>query len=664
MLGWAGAVVFGVLAWFFVQRGESGRAIVMAGICALLLGLGVAGLRTWWVAAPVLPREIGPVSVTGQIQLVEPQTRGLRVTLQRLTVQGLNPDQTPAQVRITLQGRQPAFEAGDWLRLRAKLSPPSEPAAPGAFDFQRQSYFQRLGGVGFSFGPAEVVGAAPSSGLESLEFAMQRLRGRLALRVQAAIPGAPGAVAAALTTGTRSAIPDAELDAMRASGLAHLLAISGLHVGLVTGIIFFAVRAALALIPALALRYPIKKWAAVWAVAGALFYALLAGATVPTQRAFLMVALVLVAVLVDRRALSMRSVAWAALAILLLAPEVLLGASFQLSFAAVVTLIAVYEALRGSRWLHARDGGMVQSVVRYGAGVALTTLVAGLATAAFAAFHFNRVADYSLAANLVAVPLTALWIMPWGVLAFALMPLGLEGLALAPMGWGIEGVLMVATTVAGWPGSQSMVPAFPTWGLVLFTLGGLWGAIWHGRWRYWGVLPAVMGLATVLLSQMPDVLIDASGKLAAVKTPAGGYSVSTLQTKKFEREVWLRRAGLIQHDGRWPKAETGMDQAIRCDALGCVYQVVDRQLSIHERVAFVNAPEALAEDCASASVVVDLSGQLGGDEQANEQKCPAKIRITLKDLATNGAHALTFKGEHAVVETVRERRGNRPWVLP
>lgn len=667
-LGWGVAAIFAALAWLFVQRGESGRAIVMAGFCAFMLGIAVAGLRTWWVEAPVLTHEIGTVSITGQVTQVEMQTSGVRVILQHLSVPRLSPDQTPAQVRITLQGKQPAFEAGDWLRLRAQLSPPSEPVAPGAFDFQRQSYFQRLGGIGFAFGPAEVIGHAPSGSLASLEFGMQRLRVLLSARVQAYIPGAAGAVAAALTTGTRSAIPEAELEAMRASGLAHLLAISGLHVGLVTGIIFFAVRAILALIPVLALRFPIKKWAAVCAIAGALFYALIAGATVPTQRAFLMVTLVLVAVLVDRRALSMRSVAWAALAVLLVAPEALLGASFQLSFAAVVALIAVYEALRGSRWLQSRDDGMVRSVLRYGAGVALTTLVAGLATATFGAYHFNRVANYSLAANMIAIPVTALWIMPWGVLAFALMPLGVEGFALIAMGWGVELVLWVAKIVTAWPGAQIVVPTFPTWGLAVFTFGGLWAAIWRGRWRYWGVLPALLGLASVLLIKTPDVLIDASGKLAAVKMPTGGYSVSTLMTKKFEREIWLRRAGLTVHEGRWPKARQGADQAIRCDALGCVYHWQSDNFSKLKQVAFVTAPEAMMEDCANATVVVNLSGR------ADQTKCLAPVHITLNDLSANGAHALYFDdqvngrqadgGQAGVrVETVRERRGNRPWVL-
>ena len=657
-VGWAVAALFALIVGLLRRRHEPGRAILAAGVCALALGVGLAGLRTWWVAAPVLQGEIGPLTVTGQAVEVETRAKGLRVTLRNLTLTRLGPDATPRRVRVTLQGAQPAFEAGDWLRLTAKLAPPSAPAAPGAFDFQRQSYFKGLGGVGFAFGRVQVVGRAPESGAASLVFAFQRLRGHIGDRVRARLRGEVGEVAAALTTGARGGIPDTVLDAMRASGLAHLLAISGLHVGLVAGIVFFAARAALALMPALALRQPIKKWAAACAIAGALFYALIAGATVPTQRAFLMVALVLAAVLADRQALSMRAVAWAALAILVFAPEALLGASFQLSFAAVVALIAVYEALRQRDGFKNRDPRLFKRIGRYVLGVALTTLVAGLATATFAAFHFNRVADYSLAANVVAVPVMALWIMPWAVAAFALMPVGLEGLALAPMGWGIEVVLAVALEVSSWPGAQRLAPAFPTWGLALFTLGGLWAAIWRSKWRAWGALPAALGLATIALGQVPDVLIDATGKLAAVKTPSGGYSVSTLRAKRFERDVWLRRAGLETQEGRWPRAGPGQAQTIRCDALGCVYEAGQGM-----RVAFVTAPEALAEDCARARVVVNLAsaaGRTGFDAKA----CPADVRINLDDLAQGGAHALYFEDNGAVrVQTVRQTRGDRPWVV-
>ena len=321
------------------------------------------------------------------------------------------------------------------MTLRAIVAPPPAPAAPGAFDFQRRAYFIGLGGVGFALGPATVTAKGGGGAFDTLALAVARLRQNISRVVMASIDGPPGTVAAALMTGQRAAIPPSVMDAFRDSGLAHLLAISGLHIGLVAGIIFIALRGVLALVPTLALAHPIKKWAAATAIAGAFAFTVVAGATVPTQRAFLMIGLVLMAVLFDRRGLSMRLVAWAALVILVLSPESLLGASFQLSFAAVIALIAAYEALRERRRYGDDRGATIwQRALLYVGGVALTTLIAGSVTAPFAVYHFNRFAAFGLAANLIAVPVTALWIMPWAVAAFLLMPFGLEVFALTPMG--------------------------------------------------------------------------------------------------------------------------------------------------------------------------------------------------------------------------------------
>jgi competence protein ComEC len=430
-------------------------------ICA---GFAVAQWRTFSVAAPMLTERLGPTGISGRVIRIEAFPKGARVTLEKPRISRLQPNLTPERIRLRLRGPQPAINPGDWVRLRAMVMPPSPPAAPGAFDFQRQSFFRRLGGVGFALGPAQVLAPSGGGGWDGLLLGLARLRQGIAARVKAGLDGIPGAIAAALMTGDRSAIPKETMATMRDSGLAHLLAISGLHMGLVAGILFVSLRGGLALVGPLALGFPIKKWAAAAAILGAFAYGMVAGATVPTQRAFLMIFLVLAAVLFDRRGISMRTVAWAAVIVLLFRPESLLGPSFQLSFAAVVALIATYEAVRDRR---RRDGplGWRRRIVLYIGGVALTTLVAGMATAPFAAYHFNRFADYGLAANLIAVPVTALWTMPWAVVAFALMPFGLESLALAPMGWGVGVMTAAADTVSSWPGAVTLLPAMPMWGL-------------------------------------------------------------------------------------------------------------------------------------------------------------------------------------------------------
>jgi competence protein ComEC len=252
-------------------------------------------------------------------------------------------------VRIRLRGMQPTIRPGDEIRVRAVLTPPPPPAVPGAYDFQRQAYFDGLGAVGYSVGGATVLPLSEERPRVGIGLWFARLRSVVAERVRAHLDGATAAVTIALLNGEQRAIPERVMTAIRDSGLAHLLSISGLHIGLVAGIVLFVVRGGLALVPPLALRFPIKKWAAVVSVFAAGAYTLLAAAPVPSQRSFLMIAVVLLAMLVDRQGISMRLLAFAALVVLLTQPEAMLGPSFQMSFAAVLALMCGYEFVRAHR---------------------------------------------------------------------------------------------------------------------------------------------------------------------------------------------------------------------------------------------------------------------------------------------------------------------------
>lgn len=437
---------------------------------------------------------------------------------------------------------------------------------------------------------------------------------------------------------------------MRASGLAHLLAISGLHIGLVTGVLFFGLRAVLALFPILALRYPIKKWAALTALLGGVGYMMITGATVPTQRAFLMAGLVFLAVLVDRAAISMRLVAWAAMVVLLIAPESLLGPSFQMSFAAVIALVATYETVRPGMIGLRGDGGLARRLWVYILGVALTTLVAGLATAPFVIYHFNRVAAFGLAANLGAVPITALWIMPFSVLGYLLMPLGLEQFALVPMGWGIDGVMKIARAVAAWPGAAVQVSALPVGALVLVSLGGLWLAIWRTQLRWAGFALVLIGIAVGMAARAPDVLIAGDARGFAVNDPVAGFIFAGEKPPRFERETWLRRAGTTDAATAWTIPPHETSGPLSCDASACIYR------SASHVVSLIRDPGAALEDCTLADVVVALEplGRLG---------CRGSARIIGRfDLWRKGAHAIWLGTEGIRIRSVAETRGKRPWV--
>jgi len=641
----SGPVFLGGLAVAAIRFRQNKTVFILCiALAAIAAGFTAAQLRAHQVAAPVLPLRIGPTDVAGTVASVELREGGGRLILEDLSVRDLGPQSTPARVRIAVRTKEELPEPGDEVAVRAMLMPPPRPVAPGAYDFSRDLFFRGIGAVGYGMGtPKVILHAQPSFG----ETWLASLRQRITLRILDALTPPEAGVAAALLTGQRGHIPEDDMVAVRSAGLAHLLAISGLHVGLVAGILFFVFRAALALNERLALDHPIKKWAAVAALLGSLGYMLLTGATIPTQRAFLMLFLVLSAVLLDRTAITMRLVAWAALVVLLLRPESMLGASFQLSFAAVVALIAVYETWRVGR--SNGDRGKVRRLFGYVTGVGLTTLIASAAIAPLAAYHFNRLPVYDLLGNLVAVPVASLWVMPWGLAALALMPLGLEQLALIPMSWGIAAILWTAHAVASLPGAVLLVRSAPGWGLPLFAVGLLWLCLWRQRWRWWGIPVLIAALLTPMMERPPDVLADESADLFAVRGADGSLGLSTTSRNRFTAEAWLRRMGQ-DHAWGW-RSDEALSQGMACDGLGCIIHLDGLE------VAMVGDPRAYAEDCLSADLLV--SAEPLGDA------CPhPRATIDRFDLWRYGSHAVWLTGNGIKVKTVDGHRGDRPWVVP
>ncbi|CAA7627568.1 ComEC/Rec2 family competence protein [Magnetospirillum sp. SS-4] len=610
-------------------------------------GFAVIQIRAAQVAAPVVERHTGALMLEGRVAEVETLPEGgARLTLEHLAIDR-DDVAVPLKARIRLKPSLAGNDvtAGDRIRLRAMLMPPPQPAMPGSFDFARFSWFRQLGAVGTALGPPEILARAEPGGWTT---AVNALRHSIAARILAVLPGDAGAVAVALSVGDQMPISAPMIQAYRDSGLVHILSISGLHITMAAGLVFVGLRAVLALAPPLALRYPIKKWAAALAIAFAWFYTLLAGAPVPAQRAFLMTALALAAVLLDRVALSMRLVAWAAVAVLLWAPEEMIGPSFQMSFAAVAALIAAYEGLtpRVAAW-RAAHPGPVPAIGLYLSGVALTTLIAGSATAVYGVFHFNRFALWSVAANMLAVPLTGFWVMPWALVMFLLLPLGLENLALVPMGWGVDAMNRIALGVAALPHSAVTVPVLPLWGMLVFTLGGLWLCLWRRRWRWWGVLPMAAGLASMALAHPPDLLVDGRGDGMALRT-AEGQLLLNGRGGRILKETWSRRAG-PEAPERWPKKSSSRDGGLRCDERGCLWRTKGRV------VALVRGETAPETACAGADVVISsvpLRGACRG----------ARVVVDRFDLWRRGAHALWLAPDGGVrIETVAGWQGDRPW---
>jgi competence protein ComEC len=670
--GWVGVGLAAFAAAAALAARPLGRrsaAVALAILALALVALGFAAgqARTARLATPMLAERVGPVTVTGQVVEVDWYEDGVRVVLEVRRLPGFDAAADDragdrARVRLRLRGGQPAIRPGVVLTVRAVLSPPPPPAAPHAFDFQRQAFFAALSAVGYGVGRAEIVAGhdAADGGLRRLW--LERLRGDVAERVRGEVSGVPGAIIIALLTGERSEIPADVLASIRDAGLAHLLAISGMNIGLVAAFVFAVLRGGMALVPGLALSWPIKKYAAVGALAAAGFYTLLAGASVPTVRSFLMLAAVFLAILVDRQGISMRLVAWSALVILLVQPEALLGASFQLSFAAVVALVAAYEEIR-SRRLFAGDR---QSVLRraglYLLATALTSVIATLATTPYSVYHFNRMTWYGVVANMIAVPVNGLWVMPWAVATLVLMPFGLEGLALAPMAWGAALTVWTARTVAAWPGAVTLVPVLPVAAVIAFTLGGLWLCLWRRQWRGWGLALCGLGAVAIAGQRAPDLLIDGRGKLIAVRGDDGALTVSTRNAAAMSRETWLRQAGEEDDAPLWPRQGASADGRLACDPAGCVYRARGYVVAIARSTA------AIDDDCRTAQLVVSTVPVRG--------RCPsAEAVIDRFDLWRSGAHAVWLgdagRGDGSRpglrsgirIESVNGVRGRRPWVV-
>lgn len=570
-----------LIAW----RGpEALQPLAIAPAC-MLLGVLAVGLRAHSLAAPVLGfRYYGPVE--GRIVVIDRSSSDhIRLTLDRVVLSRTAPLRTPEKVRISLHGDQRflAPEPGQLIIVTAHLAAPEGPVEPGGFDFRRLAFFDRLGAVGYARTPALLL-APPAAGEQWLN----RLRAKIRESVEARIPDDPGAFAAALLTGDRAGIGQEVLEDLRRSNLSHLLAISGLHMGLLAGFVFAALRYGVALIPALALRVNSRKLAAAVAIAAGWGYLLLSGGNVATERAFVMVTVMLGAVLFDRRALTLRSVALAAVVLLLIQPETLTEAGFQMSFAATTALVAGFAALRGRMRKMPWWARPIFTLV-------FASFLAGAATAPVSAAIFNRVAGYGLIANLLAVPVMGMAVMPAAVMAGVLAPLGLEAPALWIMQLGTTWILHVAQWVAGFEGAVQGVAAPPHWVLPVMALGGLWLILWRGWVRLAGVAPMLVALAAWSLAERPPLLISADGGLIGLYRN-GTRSLSAEKGAGYSAGAWLENDGDMadQPQAAARAGFTGAKQARVFDLAG--WRVV--------QLKGKGADEALPAACLVADLVI------------------------------------------------------------
>jgi len=520
------------------------------------------------------------------------------------------------------------------------LNPPPAPAAPGAYDFGRNAWFQGLGGSAFALGETRPAVLPDPPWRLALEMRVNAARFRLAQAIVARLGERTGGVAAAMTTGHETWIMPEDVQTMRDSGLAHILSISGLHMAIVGGFVFFAVRLGVALVPWLALRVSGKKvaaWAGLIAVGT---YLIVSGAPPPAERAAITASIAFLAILLDRQAISMHALAVAAFAVLILQPEAVVTPGFQMSFAATIALIRGFAALDGSiyrervpRWLMP-----VFTLV-------LSSLIGGLSTAPYAAAHFNRFTDYGLLANLLTVPVMGAVIMPAGAVAALLAPFGLAGLPLWVMEQGARWILFVAHWTAGLDGSVTAIPAPGPWVLPMFTLGALWLILWRGRMQLAGALPVLAALGLWLAADRPLLLVSGDGRLLGLEGPEG-RALSAAKGGGFAAENWLQNDGDLT------------EQALAAERPGFDGPKGERWFDLAGLHAVAlsgkGAETKLAEVCRSAGLVV-----LAAEAGAAPENCPL---IDAKTLSATGALALWQEGDSLRIEATKGAQ--RLWSPP
>jgi competence protein ComEC len=634
------AAGFGAAAW----GSRWGRGLAIFSLTAAL-GCGLVWAKAERVSSPVLERA-RMAEFTARIEAV--QKLPARRTV-RLTVAPLGAGDLPPRLRINIAeaAAQPSFEPGAVVRLKAWLMPPPPMAVPGAFDFAQAAWFQGIGGTGRA-SQVELVSASAEQGWHAH---LSAARQRLADHVRSRLGGGEGAVAAALATGDQFGIPEEDAEAMRASGLAHLLSVSGLHLTAVVGAVMLLTLKLLALSPALALRLPLVLIAAGVAAVAGIAYTLLTGAEVPTIRACVAALLVLLAIALGRDALTLRLLAVGAVVVLLFWPESLAGPSFQLSFAAITAIVALHEHPRIKALLARREEGAFHKIGRGILALVLTGLVVEAALMPIALYHFHKAGFYGALANVVAIPLTTFVVMPLEALALLF---DLAGLG-APFWWlaglALEFLLGLAHMVANAPGAVAALPTMPRAAFALIVAGGLWLALWRTRWRRLGLAPIAAGLLWALATPAPDLIVTGDGRHLALRTTAGEFAILRARAGDYVRDMLGETAG---EEGEL----ASLEDFVPCSPDLCRAEIA-REGRIW-RILATRSPHHVAwpemiRACADADIVVS-------DRRLPRGCMPRWLKADRAFLARSGGLAVSL-GDPPRVTTVSERVGRHPWAI-
>ena len=647
---WVGTIGAGLIlalgalaAW----RGSDGRSnlIVACVGVGLLLAAGNALIwaRSELVGAEPLARP-GSMIIAGKVLERTEQPADDRIRLVLATR-----DQTgraiKVRVNLPLAQDNPAFREGAVLRMKTRLMPPAPPMLPGGYDFARAAWFQGYAATGSVQGKVEILHPAVGSPL------LAPLQRRLSEHVREQLGGSPGALAAAFASGDQGAIPEVDQSAMRDAGLTHLLSISGLHVSAVIGGAYFLAITLLALWPWLTLRVRLPLVAAgIGALAG-IAYTLLTGAEVPTVRSCVGAVLVLGALALGREPLSLRMVAVGAVFVMVLWPESVIGPSFQLSFAAVIAIVAFHGSAPVRAFLAPREESWLARMGRRTAMLLLTGVAIELALSPIVLFHFHRAGIYGAFANVIAIPLVELISMPLIALALTLDLVGLGAPAWWLCGKSLELLLGISHLAASQPGAVKLMPQMGWATFALFLAGEFWLALWRGKARLWGLAPIAVATVLLLLTPQPDLLIAGDGHNVGIAAPNGRLLLLRDSRSNFTRDNFKEMAGIKAEPvplEQWPGAQCNGDFcALTVHRAGRDWRV------LMSRSRYAVDAGALAAACARADIVVS-------DRWLPRTCVPRELKADERMLAETGGLSIGL-GQPLQISTVSSGEGEHPW---
>jgi len=639
---------FMLMATVLFWKARARMGILLLAIC--ISGFVLAKVRTEIIATPLLKATTNEIIVSGVVKHVERVSeRRTTIILQPNEIEGMTTVQLPRRLRLSnsIKNGEPAI--GTRVAFKARLSPNASPTIPGGFDYGRQLYFEGIGGSGRITSKIDVLGTTTSASLW-LSGALNNLRQEIGGRIRQHLQATIAAFAEAIITGERASIPKEVNKSLQISGLAHVLSISGLHMSLAAGGVFWVVRAFLALFPPIAQRWPIKKWAAGVALIFGFVYMLLAGSGSATQRSYIMLAVVFLAIMVDRPAISLRNLALAALLILILQPESAIQASFQMSFMAVMGLAAFFEYWnrpnpeRDFR-IESRKIYYARKIYNIALASILTTLFAGSFSSIPAAYHFGRLAPYGVLANGLAIPVISLAVMPLAVLSVVLMPLGLEGLPLTILGKGLEMVISISDGVAALPGAQRIVPQLPLASAIVLALGASIVCLSNRQAKYAGCAVLISGVIMAQFSAFPDILIERTAANVAFRNGSDELVFANGHKGRFAAEKWLQANG----------EETTFKEAVarpgwKCEGRSCRSEVKGKV------IGYFMEGEGSAPSCDGLDIIVAAYPLRGTCKSV-------RTRIDRFDVWRMGSHAIDLNGNSLLITTARGLSGNRPWVV-